>query len=237
MFQHESFQINELSLEQAITFIALYAYYADDSVIAPEIKTTVSFAPTDRYGRHLLNQLAKTNLIKEKKLINETFTLKAKNILMDHPDVFYWNVTCEQRENISEVLLNCIDEEERPEHWKDQLPDLIFSLALAECQEFFDICTAERNFDISPFYKKLVTDKLKEILKECSVSQCQLLIIESAINSSDSLVTRTCNSSGIANFMIEAWKQQIEEYKENKQKLPEMNENYSPKKSMIVSAL
>lgn len=227
--------IFDLSLEQAITLIALHTYAQIEmpkSLLEIDTLSIMPFSPQARYGHYLINQLLKTELIMNSS-IDDAFSYNGINILLRKPIEFAWRVPAEYRTLLCEDIREYLEQETLPDPWANQLTEVVCALRLAECQEFFDECTTERHFSVSDTSKHSFTIMLSELLNKYSVAQCQFLILESAKMASDALAKRTCNSYYIIDQMINICAEFINEIKKEKRELPDLKQNLRPIRSMI----
>lgn len=225
----------DLSLEQAVTFLALHTYGQIEipkSLLVADTRTIIPFAPQARYGHFLINQLIESGLISNTS--NDTsFSYDGTKLYFRHPTAFDWCVPYEYRSFLYDEIIECLEQEALPEPWSNQIQEVTLSLAIAECQEFFDECTNERNFYVSDTCKHFFTEMLGELLDKYSVAQCQFLILESAKIASDALVKRTCNSYYIIDRMLTACADFINETRKDSKEIPELKQNLRPIRSMI----
>jgi hypothetical protein len=232
---NKRFHVDDLSLEQAVTFLALESYSqmkSPSSLMQIDTTSTIPFAPQVRHGQHLLNQLAEIELISSHSS-NKAFSLEGKKLWIDHPSAYEWTLSNEYRSHLIDEVMECLSAETLPERWARELPAMIFELALAECLEFFDECTVNRFFLISDADKYPITKMLAELLKKYSVAQSQVLILESAKHASDALATRSCNPYQVAECISKNCWHLIEESEKDKKTLPPLNAKLRPIRSMI----
>jgi hypothetical protein len=87
-----------------------------------------------------------------------------------------------------------------PASWYEQLPELAFDLALAECREFYDYCAEKRMFPMAD--EKSTNAMLSNLLEDFSTGQCFRIIQSGAQYAADFMVQESATPEQAAQYML-----------------------------------
>ncbi len=113
-----------------------------------------------------------------------------------------WNISSDALIELLHQIEHCAQTMEWPGHWINQLPKLKQSLALAECQEYYNLCIKQRGLPLSP--QRSTALMLDNLLQDYSVAQCYRIIYAGARSAADFLVRTSCTAQHASNYMIGA---------------------------------
>lgn len=185
----------------------------------------------DEYGHYLLERLIETTIVCEVYLPNHNAS--AFDVI-EHTTLFAWYISSSQRRKLIEEMNEFVQQNSWPAHWIAQLPKVIFSLALAECKAFYDLCIKQKNL---PCLSQSSTDILTSLLQEFSVAHCHRIIYDGAQMAANLSSTPPSSINHTVNYMIDACLSQAEQVRSKNGVPPVLERTTGLPRSMISHVL
>lgn len=216
--QQSFYNAHNLSLPQAVALLSLarcndLPYPTRDVFLSTEL-----FAPKGKFCNELIREL------------NEIQIIKIEEGAVDIRKI-QWNVVDVVLFDLINKIEYCLLHHEWPEHWYSQDTKFTADLALAEAQEYFDVCLHERHFSKSNSLNAY--NLIKTCLSSLSVGQCCYLIALSARNASDFMVKTNCSYHHAAINMLENFQQLSQLVLNKRQKIEPIERDVRCQRSMI----
>ena len=234
---HINFSLKDISLDEAVAFLALSRCCSIDSefICGPLAESSVPYAPTTALTNELLNLLRHKGLITvSEQSAKGTVDFDGELISYDMQNV-KWAVPSE----CAHVL---IEEIERaglsglwPEHWYNQAQPFWQNLALSECRQFYDYCAKARGLHAQG--DLAVNAMLTNLLRDFSVGQVYRSIWNGATSASDFLVRNKVNRAHAANFMVGATQRWADRARAEGWQVIAFKRNFDLPRSMISYVL
>lgn len=231
----------KLTLEQAVALLALMRCrgVADvDGMVAPAAwaMAVVPFAPKGHYGHTLVQKLGQAKLLSVlNSAVPDNFSVFEYEPRIETPFPIFWSISCSARANLIQAIEQCAAQGKWPRHWSDQLPDLAYVLAFAECKEFYDYCAKQRG--LPPSAHRSTSVMLNNLLQDHSVAQCYRMIYAGAKAAADFLVRTSCAPQHAANYMIGACQRWLDRARAENWVVTPFNRNHELPRSMISFVL
>jgi len=230
-------QVRNLSLEQAITLLALVRCCNFDRGLAGSIldvleNGAIPFAPQGEYGLYLIEKLLETEIIRSvNQSDRDAYLFNGAAMSFKNPKSILWGVSISKRSELIQEIEEYSQRKSWPTHWTEQLQEVMFSLAYAECNEFFTWCAKQRNFPTAA--EQSTTKMLVHLLQDYSVAQCYSIIYSGAKSAADFLVRTSCNPHHAANYMISACQRWADQAKSQNKSVSTFNRNFELPRSMV----
>ncbi len=216
--QRSYYNAHNLSLSQAVALLALARCNDLASPARDDFLSTKLFAPKGKIGNELIKELNEIQIVK---------------IEEDAGDIkkIQWDVVGNVLYDLIDKIEYCLLHHDWPDHWYSQDSMFAADLALAEAQEYFDICLHERHFSKSNSLN--ANSLIKTCLTSLSVGQCCYLIALSARNASDFMVKTNCSYHHAAINMLENFQQLSQLIVNKRQKIEPIERDVRCQRSMI----
>lgn len=200
---HKNHALTDISLEEAVAFLALIRCCSIDvhHICGPLTESAVPYAPTAALRNFLLDLLRQAGLIAVSEQSEEwIIEFDGEQIIYDAQNV-RWTVPEDTQELIENIELAGLTGL-WPEHWYDEAEPLWHKLSLSECRQFYDYSAKLRGLQAQG--DSAVNTMLTNILRDCSVSQAYNVIWNGARAASDFLITKRPTRAHAANYMVGA---------------------------------
>lgn len=234
-------QINayDLNLEQAVSLLALTRCYGTATIkngmsLCSSKMLKAPFAPSSGYGEEVLNRLVDARLLRFFHQSNpHAFSLSDNKLALSY--MAQWSlpsaVSLELIRDIESLVSQC----NWPAQWYEQVSELAFDLAFAECKEFYDFCASERMFPNAD--NKSVTAMLRNLLADFSTGQCFRIIQSGAQYAADFLVKQSATPRHAANYMVGACQRWADKARANDWSVTPFRRNFNCPRSMMSYVL
>jgi hypothetical protein len=196
-------QADKLSLQQAVSVLALAKSFNSQGFDRKfELNSSaIPFAPMGYYGDRLITSLVNAGLLKTIPNYNQNdISAFLGKIRISNPYFIQWNIPKQAVQELISTILNWVDNEAWPGQWHGELTNVVFDIALAECDEFYDWCARERQFPAVDEQKKF--GLIYDLLKDFSVGYSCRAINSAAQYAADHLVTKSATPQQAANYML-----------------------------------
>ncbi|AEG02830.1 hypothetical protein [Methylomonas methanica] len=227
---------NNLTLEQTVALLSLVNCYPNRDIrsrflLSPAKALKTPFAPSGDYGVDLIVRLVDADLLKQNALSfsSRNFSLRNGTLLTDHLSQVSLSNTVTP--DLLENLESLISQRDWPMHWFEDVVDVAMNLAIAECKEFYELCTVERDFP--PIEDRFIESMILNILEDFSPGQCMRIILSGAQYASDFLVKRSATPKMAANYMLEACQRFVDKARKENWELQSLRRNINCPRSMV----
>jgi len=229
----------DLSLEQAVALLAVIRCYGPDKfksvmTFRPLVISKVPLTPAGRYGEVLVARLVEADLLK----IPDTSRLKTISFSKNNMAVTFsapWSLPHTISSELIREIEHRVSDCAWPSSWYEQLSELAFDLALAECREFYDYCTAKRMFPIAD--EKSINAMLSNLLEDFSTGQCFRIIQSGAQYAADFLVQESATPEQAAQYMLGACQRWADKARAEKWTVSPFRRNFNCPRSMMSYTL
>ncbi|OAH99101.1 hypothetical protein A1332_04210 [Methylomonas methanica] len=228
-----------MTLEQAIALLALircddFSDGNEQRIFASSLMS-VPFVPRGSYAKTLIEKLGKATILGFRPASYYVFdTLEDEGIsTLQFPII--WNISIDALLELVHQIEHCARTMVWPGHWINQLPKMKQSLALAECQEYYDFCIKQRSLPSSP--QRSTTLMLTNLLQDYSVAQCYRIIYAGARAAADFLVRTSCTAQHASNYMIGACQRWVDRARAEKWQVSPFCRDYELPRSMVSHVL
>jgi len=192
------------------------------------------FAPSSGYGEDLLSRLIEAGLLK----ISDQSHPKTISLLNNKIAVTFsaqWRLPDAVSSELIRDIENRVFACNWPTPWYEQVSELAFDLAFAECKEFYDFCAAERMFPNAD--EKSVTAMLRNLLEDFSTGQCFRIIQSGAQYAADFMVKQTATPRHASNYMVGACHRWADKARASNWVVPAFRRNFNCPRSMMSYVL
>lgn len=196
----------DLSMEHAVALLALMRCDGPTPIksklaFRPASTSKVPLAPTGRYEEELVSRLVEAGLLK----VLDPARTKSMGLSENKRAVTLstqWSLPCAISSELIREIETRVSGCAWPESWYEQLFELAFDLALAECRQFYDYCAIQRMFPETD--EKSINALLGNLLEDFSTGQCFRIIQSGAQYAADFMVKQRATPAQAAYYMVGA---------------------------------